>query len=346
MASIKENRLSSIRGISDGMKGKNYPFNDCMAFMMECLKEDSRLDYWFFSWLTGDGLVQVYDRNKSSFCEYCLSGFLPSYEHIKHVFDTIGYAYEYVTSEEINKNKPFYQEKVIEYINRGIPVLVKTTLLDTPMENSELTYTLYVGYEDYGNKLIFLNPYDRLEIYDIDNVIKQDWIFIGDKKNEIIYDEVLIKTIKNTYTLLNLPEDNGKFYGANAYRAWAEDMRDGRFVTEKDLWANYGAYFCNLATNSWANNIEDAPHASLFYNLMKLYPEYKEMSNQIANQYAIIGSGDGKGGIWKDLTDLGGGFNISNTAMEDEANRNSIAKKLEEAADAIERVSMILDKML
>lgn len=346
MNNITKNKVPDIRGIANGMEGKNYPFNDCMAFIMERLGENPQLDYWTFTWITGDGFTQIYNKNQSTLCEYCVSGFLAGKEHINHVFNTIGYDYTYVTAEQINEDKKQYIQKVKECIDNGIPVLVKTTIADTPTDNSEFTYCLFVGYEDNGNLLSYTNPYENIVKYDTRNTVKQDWIFIGEKNREIVYDDIILNAVKKIRNWLTMPEDDGKCYGAAAFRAWADDVEKGRFENESDLWANYGVYFCVLATNSWANNISDAPHASLMNKFVQIHPKFEAMRDKIAKQYFRIGNGDGAGGIWKELEDLGGGFNVSNEVMRDKGKQKMIAEKLREAADCIDEVVRILRENL
>ncbi|HNX13376.1 MAG TPA: hypothetical protein PK854_00815 [Oscillospiraceae bacterium] len=345
------NRLLDIRGIANGMEGKNYPFDDCMAFIMErkSLNEGSgenQLDYWNFSWITGDGLTQIYDKNPSTLCEYCVSGFRAGEKHIRYVFDAIGYDYTYITAEQINSEKERYRQKVMAFIDKGIPVLVRTTMADTPTANSEFTYCLFVGYEDNGNILLYTNPYDKIVRYETGNTVKQDWIFIGDKKHDVVYADLVFAAVKKMRIWLTLPESDGKCYGAAAFRAWADDVENERFENETDLWANYGVYFCSMATNAWANNIIDAPHASLLHRFAELNPQSNDMKNQIAAQFFRIGNGDGKGGIWRELQNLGGGFNVSNEVMKDPEKRIKIAALLREAAGCFDRLVEILDEGL
>lgn len=346
------NKLSQIRGIANGMEGKNYPFDDCMAFIMERmsineeLNKIPQLDYWTFSWITGDGLTQIYNKNPSTLCEYCVSGFLAGEEHIEHVFDAIGYDYTYINAEQINADKGKYIQKVKEHIDNGIPVLVKTTMADTPTGNSEFTYCLFVGYEDDGNVLLYTNPYDKIVKYGTRNTVKQDWIFIGDKIRDVVYADLILKAVKEMRVWLTLPGSDGKCYGAAAFRAWADDVENGRFVDETDLWVNCGVYFCNMATNSWANNAIDAPHASLLHKFAQLNPQFADMKDRIAEQYFRIGNGDGKGGIWRELQDLGGGFNVTQETMKDSEKCAAIAALLREAAGCFDRVVEILDKSL
>ena len=50
----ENNLLTDIRGIINGDKGENYPFDDCMAFLMERLGEHPEITnwYWIFTGIT------------------------------------------------------------------------------------------------------------------------------------------------------------------------------------------------------------------------------------------------------------------------------------------------------
>jgi xanthine phosphoribosyltransferase len=66
----------------------------------------------------------------------------------------------------------------------------------------------------------------------------------------------------------------------------------------------------------------------------------------IAAQYFNIGNGDGSGGIWKDLEDLGGGFNVTQEALHDKEKRTKIAAKIRGAGDCLDEVVRILQEYL
>ncbi len=333
------NALPDIRGIINGMEGKNYALNDCMAFLVERLEEPPKINYWTFTGITGDGFTMVYNKNKSTFCEYCVSGYLSGPEYISYVFDAIGYEHTYVTAEQINANKTMYLQTLMAYIDRGVPVIVKTTRTDTPgIRTDVLTHFLFVGYEDYGKTLLFLWE-DKATLckYDTTGTINQDWIFVGEKKCDISFDDVVRNAVIKMPHWLTLPEKNGMFFGAKAYRAWADDIENGRYESETDLWSNYSVYICNMATNSGG--------ASAFLDQVKIsYPQYTDIINKIAEQYT--NTGNGEGGLWKALEDLGGGFNVTPETIQDKEKRTKIATKIREAAMCLDNVLDILSKNL
>lgn len=335
------NTLPDVRyPIADGMQGKNYVFCDCMAFIMERLGE-SQLDYWTFSWITGDGLTQIYNKNQTSFRECCVSGYRAGTEYIDYIFNAIGYDYEYVTAKQINADKERCIQKVKDCTDKGVPVLVMRRITSIVEHGG---FSLYIGYGDGGDTLLSVTDSNKINKYDTNAEINQDWVFVCAKKREIAYEDIIIGAVKKMRHWLTIPEENGICYGAAAFRAWADDVEAGRFDNEPDLWANYGVYFANLATNSWANNISDAPYASLLYKFAQINPQFADMRDKIAEQFYIIGYGDGKGGIWKELEELGGGFNLSNETFQDIEKKTQIAKKLREATDCMEAIDQILQK--
>lgn len=336
------NQLSNICGIINGGEGKNYAMPDCMAFLMERLGESSELNYWLFAGITGDGITQVYNSEKTTSCEYCVSGYLAGPEHTAYIFDTIGYDHTYVTAEQINRNKNAHIEKVRTYIDKGLPVIVKTNLNTRPGFNTDvLTYFLYIGYEDNGNILLFIREENATIFkYDTRELIEQDWIFVDEKKQDISVNDMIRKAVYKIPHWLTLAERNGMFFGAQAFSKWADDVKHGRFENEADLWANYGVYVVNLATN--AGNSGNEPY--LIKRFSEIDDSYTDMCKQVMNQYVMLSNQPY--GIWKALEDLGGGFNVSHEVMKDKEIRLQIAAKLREAAKCMDEIVTILSENL
>lgn len=340
--SMENNKLSNIRGIINEAEGKNYALPDCIAFLMESICEPLELNYWLFSGITVDGVAQVYNKNNTTSCEYCVSGYLAGPEHTTYLFDSIGYEHTYVTAEQINANKAFYLETLMSYIDRGIPVIVKTNLNTRPGFHTDvLTYFIFVGYEEYGKTLLFIREENAtLFEYDTTEMIEQDWIFVGEKKRDISFEDIVRNAVFKMPYWLTFPEKNGMFFGVQAFREWADDIDHGRYENEKDLWANYCVYVCNLATN--AGNSGNEPY--LIKKFAEIDSRYFDMYNQILNQYVKMSNQDG--GVWKSLEDLGGGFNVVLDVMRDKEKRSQIATKIREAADCMDKVVKILQANL
>ena len=338
----ESNILPNVRGIINGGEGKNYGLPDCMAYLMESIGESEELNYWLFAGVTGEGLTQVYNKNNTSSCEYCVSGYLAGPLHTEYLFDAIGYNHSYVSSEQINSNKAIYVDKIMSYIDKGVPVIVKTNLNTRPgFKTDVLTYFIYVGYEDYGNTLLFIREETATIFkYDTREMIEQDWIFIGDKKCDISYEEIIRNAVIKMPYWFKLPERNGMCFGAEAFRTWADNIENGRYENEKDLWGNYSVYIVNLATN--AGNSGNEPY--IIKKFAEIDSRYQIMCDQIMNLYVNLSNQDG--GVWKALEELGGGFNVTREVMCNKEKRTQIAMIIRKAADYCDELVKILEDNL
>ena len=244
-------RITNNRPLLEGMKGHNFGLPDCMKFLLECVGWGEKPDFWEIATVTGDLVAPIYNHNPTNGCEYCLSGYLSGPEFIKYVFDTFGYEHEYITAMQLNADNGKYIQKIVDMIDRDVPVLVKSNLNDIPEWKSDVgTHCLIVGY-DHGGQIVKL-LFDGTETVDCiltgDN--KMDLIFIGEKQREVTLEELYIKSIQKMMYWLTLPESNGVYYGAAAFRAWADDIEAGRYEDDNlPLWENYGVYVCNFATS-------------------------------------------------------------------------------------------------
>ncbi len=235
--------MSDIRPLIDGMKGHNYALPDCIKFILERLGEYEELNFWNIAAINGDTVAQVYNQNPTTSCEYCVSGYLAGAEHIAYVFGVLGYEYEYVTAEQFNKDTVHYLRKITEYIKNGVPILVKTNLNDIPAWESDVgIHCLIVGYNHKNVLELLVSDTTPIE-YEVTEENKLDLIFIGSKKREVSLEEIYLKIINKMSYWLTLPERNGMYFGSAAYRAWADDIENGRFAEEGlPLWENYGVY--------------------------------------------------------------------------------------------------------
>ena len=338
--------LPHIRGICDGMKGHNYALPDCLAFIWERLDEAPALDFWRFAAITGDTVAQVYNRNPSTRCDYCVSGYLAGPEHIAYVFGALGYGHEYVTAAQINADKENYLRQLVSHIDRGLPVLVRFHMADVPGWDSDVgTWSLVVGYAGEGNTLLLnfgcLNGDGeaRLLEYDASGEIGMDWIFVGEKQREITQEEIVLRAIKMMPHWLALPGRDGMFFGAAAFRAWADDIEAGRYEDEgAGLWDDYGVYVCNLATSG-------GEPTYLFRQLAELNPQYAhyiELGEKIQRLLPAETPTGGKTLDWIRLDKLKGGLDAERKILCDKKKRGKIAAVLRERADHLDEALRLL----
>jgi hypothetical protein len=320
----KMKRITNNRELYDGSKGHNFGLPDCVKFILECVGHEEKPDFWDIAAITGDSVAQVYNRNVTTSCEYCVSGYLAGREHIKYVFDTLGYGHEYVTASELNSDNGKYISKILDTINRDIPVLVKTNLNDIPDWNSDVgTYCLIVGFDNGGQTLKLLVGGTETVDCILTGENKIDLIFIGRKQRYVPLEEIYINAVKKMTHWLSLPERGGLFFGSAAFRAWADDIEAGRFADDNlPMWENYGVYVCNLATSGGVPEY-------IFLKLAEMNPSYDDLAqlgDKIQKLLPNEGYMEGRSLLWIQLEKLGGGM-VQDGAMDKEIFRATMCDK-------------------
>jgi len=330
------------------MLGHNYGLPDCLKFIFECLGEYEELDFWKIGALSGDTVTQVYNQNKSTRCEYCVSGYLAGPEHIGYMLDTLCFDYEYVGAEQFNADTARYQQKIAEYIKRGVPVLVKTNLNDIPKWNSDVgTHCLIVGYDNDIGMLELLVGGTTPIRYSLTDNNKLDLVFIGEKQRQVPLEEIYLAIIKKMPHWLTLPERDGMFFGAAAYRKWAEDIDAGRFGEENiSLWDNFGAYAVNLATNGdfSIGRIKELSEMNPKY--ASLGPLYEKIQLLVPTESP---DGRGRSKLWIELDGIGGDIlNMDNVKaiMRDYAKRAEFANVLRDFAGRLDQAVDLMNEEL
>ena len=308
------NILPDLHNLITWHYGENYVINGCMRLLMERIKPDEPLntDYNLFAAVTGDNEVQIYGHGlKRSYNvhDIPLSSVWDGPDFISYLFDELGYEHTYVTSAQIRENKGMYIETVKAYIDKGIPVLVRTAV---PLGYGS-NYELIVGYEEGGKELIYLDGDDKVALHK-ETVgepkgevwpIEWDWIFIGDKKRDIDKRTLYINCLKRTLEMLTSPDKYGCSYGAKAFRDWADDIENGFFANGGE----YTTYVCVLATNGGRG----------FGYIYEQMPEFSFLKDILDNQCKRNND------LWSELEKLGGGFNVTNEVMQDVEKRKQIA---------------------
>lgn len=327
------NMIPNIHRFITSEYGENYWFNGCARYVMEALgefKQEPDFGYWFFSGLTGDILTQVFSYGDYmgeciSACRYRHEGG----EYLKSIFERCGYESTYVTIGQLKADKELYLAQLIEYIDKGIPVI--------SIKQHWPPWCVYVGYEEYGQKLLMLT--DNLSIphcISVDEVFGDcadlTWVFIGDRKKTIGLAEAYKDALAAIPHLFSMK--NEKFCcGAEAFYAWASRIESGYFdqLSEETFkkWEMYTSNICNMATNGCC--------AVTFLNRVKeLNPDLRFIDD-IIQQYETLAH------IWekddgKDLESIGAGFNISLDMLKDQNRRLFIVNRLREAGNCMNRV--------
>jgi len=294
--------------------------------------EPINTNYNLFAAITGDNEVQAYGRGfKRSYNQHDLplSSVWDGQDLVAYLFDELGYEHTYVTAAQIRQNKAMYTETVKAFIDKGIPILVRTASPQGYGSN----YELIVGYEEGGKVLLYLDGDDiepRKETVGEPRGnewhIEWDWVFIGDKKRDIDKKTLYTNCLKRTLEMLTSPDKYGCSYGAKAFRDWADDIENGFFAKGGE----YTAYVCVLATNGGRG----------FGYIYEQMPEFGFLKNILDNQCKRNNE------LWSELEKLGGGFNVTNEVMQDMAKRKQIADKIREFAVCKDEIVKILEDAL
>ena len=326
------NIIPVIHRLITDEKGENYWFNGCASYVMECLGE-ADFDYQFFAGLTGDVFVQHYSHipyGGDGVSAYRIDA--EDHAFFESIFTKCGYASTVVPMEELQKNLQMYLPTLCAYIDRGIPVITN---------RNKQAMGVFVGYEEYGKTLLYMtaNNNEPLRIAAEEAIAGEEgrggWIFVGDKKENRPLAEIYREALCALPALLG---EKGETYafGAQAFRAWADDVENGRFdgMKKKEFnpWPMYTNFVCVLATNGSCCH-DFLERASQLNPEMKFLEEISELYRRTAN---IWNNDDGE-----DLEALGGGFNVTVKVLQNKKKRAKIAEKLREAAGCIDRVAAI-----
>lgn len=352
--------------------GENYHFNGCARYVMECLGEytvDSDLmteeiynckkavtdlGYWFFAGLTGDVLAQVYSYKgymgeAVSACMFNSEGG----RYFERIFERCGYASTFVSGKQLAANREMYMQTLMAYIDKGIPIIAIT--------HNGPSWGIYVGYEEFGKTLLYLasdrseperiaidkaigNGVDLTDFHDIQQTDSfhqaRGWIFVGEKKTPVDVAQIYRDIIYDIPKLFAVKTD-AYCFGAEAFRAWADGIENGKFDHVKpedfDGWDAHVSNICNMATNgSCAHNFLKRaqglnPDMTFLDDVNRLYERIAEIWNHDNGE---------------DLEALGGGFNVTLDLLQDPKRRGKIAKKIREAADAMDEVVRIINENL
>ncbi len=317
--------------------GEIYHFNGSAAYVMECLGE-KEFDYLFFAGLTGDVSVQHYKRPFVSDGINVHYQFNGDGRFFEEIFEKCGYSAAYVFSRDLRKKEEMYLNKLVAYIDKGVPV-ISTGYSDQPCG-------VFVGYEEYGKTLIYISgnnsepqriSYDKAMGCGTD---KSGWIFVGDKKEEKKIEDIYREAIYALPKLLTT--DNDKYcFGAPAFRKWADDVENGYFEQiESQEFAPLSVYVNSVFV--LATNGSCCP--DFLRRAYELNPDMTYLEDIIALYRRIADIWHKDGG--NDLEALGGGFNITLEALQNPERREKIAARIRECGDIIEEVVKILNPVV
>ena len=339
-----KNTIPRIHKFITNEQGENYWFNGCGRYVMSALGEKD-YDYEFFAGLTGDVFAQVYAYDHfrgNSITDYMLSEGQSSF--MEEIFAKCGYASKFVEEKELKAHKEIYLQMILQYIDKGIPVICNLKIM------GHTAWIVFVGYEEYGKTLLLMTDNmtepERVssEVVFCENSEDEvgscrGLVFIGEKKSQKDLAQIYRDIIINLPQLLTTRTANYCF-GALAFRAWADEIESGRYdhmtPGEFDSWPMYVNYVCVLATNACCCH-------EFLNRAQKLNPDFTFIGrlHQIYYQMQQMWGKDPAG-----LEAIGGGFHITLEVLQNRTQRARIAAKIREFADCADEVVRILKEEL
>ena len=315
-------------------EGQNYVFNGCMRFIMECLGEDERYDYWFFSAVSGDCYVQVYGTDKSKLYS-CYSQAKFDDALCRRVFGAVGYDYTYLAAADWHGDSRRCRDRMIESIDRGVPVIFNG--FGYP------GVTCVVGYENDG-ECFYCLPEEaaELEPFTLDDGAPYNFVFIGGKKEAPPIAEAYRRALLDALRLMRTPPDpaGDVFFGGDAFIKWADMLESGFYTMSREAydahnsiasWKYYCIYICILATNIFSKRHTTDRALEMNPDLAWLAPLLEAENARLAE-------------LEEQLKAAGGDFNVSYEALQDPERCREIAGILRRFPEELERICEILER--
>ncbi len=323
---------------------ENYMFPSCMRSAMGALGEDHAFDFMFFAGVTGDLFTQTWINPKwqynDSFSNTCHHTVIP----IKNAFAACGYDYEYVPKTEIQKDKTKYIQKIVESIDKGIPVLT-FGIVGPPI------CSIIFGYDENGDILIGWSQFTDESHPDTDGphleCISENYfqkrngldksdalVFIGEKNYTPSIADGVRKSIQNIPTFTDLPETDGlntKYsqrivFGKQAFEAWADSLLDDSCFQNESMLDSpldtYGSCVVQIGTNMHYMDRYLERASDLCPEMSMLIDNLKKAYRDVANAL-------------KKVTDFQGGyfFDADRSALLRRDFREKLAELVRELGD-------------
>lgn len=334
-------------GMFDGLQGQNYEIDGAISFALEALGE-SEYDYWFVAGLTGDSFSQIYYRDHwrgNSAAEVrCSDGDI---EPVLEIFSLCGYECEFVSAQELIRNSAFYMRRVVDSINRGVPVIRWWN-----------GWQMIVGYEDdqtllaiwgdrWGDTWVTPGRIEANRLFALPDgqetpgrCPNPGWFFPGTKHRQADLAGLYRKAIERLPKLWSIQTEN-YCLGSAAFRAWAEEIEGEKYNAmeaaefEKNKWFYYTNYVCVMASNG--SCYHPFLHKALALNPdMTFLPGMEALFERLAQLWG------GEKPIEGCLAQLGGEFNITLPTLQSPEKRAPIAAKLRECACLMDQLQALL----
>jgi len=238
------------------IKSENYMFPSCIRSAMSALGESKELDFLFFAGVCGDLFTQTWVYPKWNYNPELSCACHQTITPIRAAFDACGYDFEYVPSSEIQKNKSVCLQKIVDSIDRGVPVLT-FGIVGPP------TCSIIFGYDENGDVLIGWSQFVDDHTHDdpenppfSENYFQkrnglnssEALIFIGSRRSSPNIAESIRASLKNIPQYANLSATDRVVFGKAAFNRWADSLLDDDcFNITNDLESPLDTYMsCNV----------------------------------------------------------------------------------------------------
>ncbi|MDF2685194.1 MAG: putative transcriptional regulator [Clostridia bacterium] len=320
--------LNNLHPCMDGMNGENYAFCGAMAFLMESIGEKD-YDYWFFTCVTGDTFTQIFNKKQNQYNYDCLSSAVFGKEHLEKVFSACGYDFTLVNNNELLCDKNKYIQKILEWIDKGIPVLIK--------QNENCSFSLIVGYENDGKTLLRFNLYDSDPTayeFNLSENSNYALVFTGDKASSPSLAEVYRRSVYDIPNLIKRPSTEKSSFGREAFSDWAESIVDGRYVNMAANELNSGNAHTNYIINFGTNGCMK----KFIRRVSELNPDMKELVEALYNISAAVDP------IFFALMEMEGGFDMQSAKLADIEKMRPISNKIKENLPYCDEILKLFNK--
>ena len=252
--------LAQVSGITtqDPRIQENFQFCGCMRAIMQYLGKDPMLNFVYFAGVSGALFSNVWRHNKKWMYSESTVAFLPYEgrdEIIKSTIRTAGYDSEVVSEKEIKADKKKYKKKIMESLNKGMPVMTYG-IVGPP------TCSLITGYDENGEILIgwaafqdgehgMPDGYEDCGYFRQRNGLDEsnELIFIGDMTDAMRSKDIVKTAMKNIRHTMTIPKTDENVFGVEAFEHWAEAFADDdEFKDDRELLDNYTDVHCGQKT--------------------------------------------------------------------------------------------------
>lgn len=328
-------------------QGQNYVFNGCMKFLMECVGEkNEQYDYWFFSAVSGDSFVQVFNTDKTKWST-CFSQVKFDRQMIQRVFDAVGYHFEYLAPEQWQSDKLSTKMKIMGSIDRGIPVIAKgfhCHNTDSGLELPTDEVSCVIGYEDDGQTFYRMTEEGtNLVAFTLDDPLPYQFVFTGDRKEAPPLASVYRDALARAPILMQTPPcgDGHIYFGNPAFAQWADALEGDFYRMDKAeyeaadsiaSWRYYCVYVCILSTNIFAKQ-------HTINRAIRQNPDLAPLAPLIDREYLELQR------LEQELHAASGGFNVTYEVLQDAQKSRQIAQIIRQFPNILEHVCAIFSQI-